>query len=204
MRKWYSFKSSFLKIDFNIFNFNFYLTFTTPGDHVFSGTQWTESSCGVSIVRSGEAMEHGLRDCCRSIRIGKILIQTDDETGKAQVYYSKFPPQINNRIILLMYPILNYGSTVSEAVEVLKNHGVDTSPQCEKGWKPWPYWKTHHATVPNWPSFGKKAGFMMVFISFTERFSIFLVRSRFRPFFSHSAVEWFYSLCSRVRTGLIC
>lgn len=99
----------------------------TPSDHVFSGTQWTESSCGVSIVRSGEAMEHGLRDCCRSIRIGKILIQTDDETGKAQVYYSKFPPQINNRIILLMYPILNYGSTVSEAVEVLKNHGVEPS-----------------------------------------------------------------------------
>ena len=72
-------------------------------------------------------MEHGLRDCCRSIRIGKILIQTDDETGKAQVYYSKFPPQINERIILLMYPILNYGSTVTEAIEVLKNHGVDPS-----------------------------------------------------------------------------
>ena len=100
---------------------------TTPGNHIFNGTQWTQSSCGVSIVRSGEAMEHGLRDCCRSIRIGKILIQTDDETGKAQVYYSKFPPQINNRIILLMYPILNYGSTISEAVEVLKNHGVECS-----------------------------------------------------------------------------
>ena len=28
----------------------------------------------------GEAMEKGLRDCCRSIRIGKILIKIKDES----------------------------------------------------------------------------------------------------------------------------
>ena len=74
---------------------------TTPGGYEYTGSKWSKSSCGVSIIRSGEAMENGLRDCCRSIRIGKILIQTDEETGKAQVYYSKFPPLINKRIILL-------------------------------------------------------------------------------------------------------
>lgn len=42
-------------------------------------------------MRSGEAMEQGLRDCCRSIRIGKILIQSDEETQRAKVYYAKFP-----------------------------------------------------------------------------------------------------------------
>lgn len=52
-------------------------------------------------------MEQGLRDCCRSIRIGKILIQTDEETMKAKVYYAKFPPDIYRRKILLMYPILS-------------------------------------------------------------------------------------------------
>jgi len=96
----------------------------TPGGHTYEGSEWTRSSCGVSIIRSGEAMEHGLRDCCRSMRIGKILIQTDEETGKVCTYYSKFPPGIRERIILLMYPILNYGSTVSEAVTVLMNHGI--------------------------------------------------------------------------------
>ena len=30
--------------------------------------------CGVSIIRSGEAMENALRDCCKGIKIGKILI----------------------------------------------------------------------------------------------------------------------------------
>ena len=33
----------------------------------------------------GEAMEKGLRDCCRSIRIGKILIQSEEYTSKPLV-----------------------------------------------------------------------------------------------------------------------
>uniref|UniRef100_A0A2D4H1I4 Phosphoribosyltransferase domain-containing protein n=1 Tax=Micrurus lemniscatus lemniscatus TaxID=129467 RepID=A0A2D4H1I4_MICLE len=52
-------------------------------------------------------MEQGLRDCCRSIRIGKILIQSDEETQRAKVYYAKFPPDIYRRKVLLMYPILS-------------------------------------------------------------------------------------------------
>ena len=60
-----------------------------------------------ACLLSGEAMEQGLRDCCRSIRIGKILIQSDEETQKAKVYYAKFPPDIYRRKVLLMYPILS-------------------------------------------------------------------------------------------------
>jgi uracil phosphoribosyltransferase len=30
--------------------------------------------CGVSIIRSGEAMENALRACCQGIKIGKILV----------------------------------------------------------------------------------------------------------------------------------
>ena len=56
---------------------------------------------------SGEAMEQGLRDCCRSIRIGKILIQSDEETHEAKVFYAKFPPDIHLRKVLLMYPIMS-------------------------------------------------------------------------------------------------
>lgn len=67
----------------------------------------------------GEAMEQGLRDCCRSIRIGKILIQSDEETQKAKVFYAKFPPDINRRKVLLMYPILSeYLSQGSAEVSV--------------------------------------------------------------------------------------
>ncbi|XP_078403687.1 uracil phosphoribosyltransferase homolog isoform X2 [Cetorhinus maximus] len=99
-------------------------TVTTPTGHKYDGVKFEKGNCGVSIMRSGEAMEQGLRDCCRSIRIGKILIQSDEETQKAKVYYAKFPPDIYRRKVLLMYPILSTGNTVIEAVKVLIEHGV--------------------------------------------------------------------------------
>uniref|UniRef100_A0A672U1N3 Phosphoribosyltransferase domain-containing protein n=1 Tax=Strigops habroptila TaxID=2489341 RepID=A0A672U1N3_STRHB len=89
--------------------------------------RFEKGNCGVSIMRSGEAMEQGLRDCCRSIRIGKILIQSDEETQRAKVYYAKFPPDIYRRKVLLMCPILSTGNTVIEAVKVLVEHGVQPS-----------------------------------------------------------------------------
>lgn len=99
-------------------------TVTTPTGHMYEGVKFERGNCGVSIMRSGEAMEQGLRDCCRSIRIGKILIQSDEDTQEAKVYYAKFPPDINRRKVLLMYPILSTGNTVIEAVQVLIEHGL--------------------------------------------------------------------------------
>ncbi|KAM8965428.1 uracil phosphoribosyltransferase homolog [Sarcophilus harrisii] len=102
-------------------------TVTTPTGYKYEGVKFEKGNCGVSIMRSGEAMEQGLRDCCRSIRIGKILIQSDEETQRAKVYYAKFPPDIYRRKVLLMYPILSTGNTVIEAVKVLIEHGVQSS-----------------------------------------------------------------------------
>ena len=51
-------------------------------------------------------MEQGLRDCCRSIRIGKILVESDLDTHEAKVVYARFPDDIAERKVLLMYPIM--------------------------------------------------------------------------------------------------
>lgn len=95
----------------------------TPTGNMFQGIRYLKGNCGVSIVRSGESMEQGLRDCCRSIRIGKILIESD-ENNQARVLYAKFPPDIAVRKILLLYPIMSTGLAVIESVKVLLNHGV--------------------------------------------------------------------------------
>lgn len=96
----------------------------TPTGHKYEGLKYRSGNCGVSIIRSGEAMEQGLRDCCRSIRIGKILVESDVETHEARVVYARFPDDIANRQVLLMYPIMVTGNTVIQAVSVLKEHGV--------------------------------------------------------------------------------
>lgn len=91
---------------------------------IYDGLKYRSGNCGVSIVRSGEAMEKGLRDCCRSIRIGKILVESDAETHQARVVYARFPEDVSRRQVLLMYPICATGNTVVQAVNVLKEHGV--------------------------------------------------------------------------------
>ncbi|XP_052860494.1 uracil phosphoribosyltransferase homolog [Anopheles cruzii] len=96
----------------------------TPTGAIYDGLRYRSGNCGVSIIRSGEAMEQGLRDCCRSIRIGKILVESDAETHVAKVVYARFPDDIAHRQVLLMYPIMATGNTVIQAVNVLKDHGV--------------------------------------------------------------------------------
>ncbi|VDM56242.1 unnamed protein product [Angiostrongylus costaricensis] len=50
------------------------VTITTPTHCQYKGIRFMRGNCGVSLCRSGEAMEFALRQCCRSIRICKMLI----------------------------------------------------------------------------------------------------------------------------------
>lgn len=47
----------------------------------------TNNICGVSILRAGETMEQAVCDVCKDIRIGKILIQTNLQTGEPEVCF---------------------------------------------------------------------------------------------------------------------
>jgi uracil phosphoribosyltransferase len=97
---------------------------TTPTGRVYSGVKFQGQICGVSIMRAGEAMEQGLRDCCRSVRIGKILIQRDEETSMPKLFYDKLPEDIAERFVLLLDPMFATGGSASMAVDVLISRGV--------------------------------------------------------------------------------
>lgn len=99
-------------------------TITTPVGRDYDGVKFQGKICGVSIMRAGEAMEQGLRDCCRSVRIGKILIQRDEETSMPKLFYDKLPEDIANRWVLLLDPMFATGGSATMAVEVLKSRGV--------------------------------------------------------------------------------
>ncbi|CRK19035.1 hypothetical protein BN1723_017739 [Verticillium longisporum] len=97
---------------------------TTPIGRTYSGLLFQGKICGVSIMRAGEAMEQGLRDCCRSVRIGKILIQRDEETAQPRLFYDKLPEDIAQRWVMLLDPMFATGGSAIMAVEVLKSRGV--------------------------------------------------------------------------------
>ena len=95
----------------------------TPTGATFTGVKEDKEHgiCGVSILRAGEAFEQALRDTCRAVRIGKILIQRDPQTHKPdpQYNYSKMPPDVSQRWILLCDPMLATGGSAACAVELL-------------------------------------------------------------------------------------
>jgi uracil phosphoribosyltransferase len=82
---------------------------TTPVGRTYNGVKFEGKICGVSIMRAGESMEQALRECCRSVRIGKILIQRDEETSKPRLFYDKLPEDIADRWVLLLDPMLATG-----------------------------------------------------------------------------------------------
>lgn len=96
----------------------------TPLNVPYDGCAFKGKICGVSIIRAGESMEQGLRDCCRSVRLGKILIQRDEETATPKLFYVKLPEDIKERYVLLLDPLLATGGSAGMAVDVLVEKGV--------------------------------------------------------------------------------
>jgi len=96
----------------------------THTGETFDGVGFLGKICGVSIVRAGESMEQGLRDCCRSVRIGKILIQRDEETALPKLFYEKLPEDIADRYMFLLDPMLATGGSAIMATDVLIKRGV--------------------------------------------------------------------------------
>lgn len=100
------------------------ITIETPTNQLYEGVKFQGRICGVSIMRAGESMEQGLRECCRSVRIGKILIQRDEETCQPKLFYEKLPQDISERFVFLLDPMLATGGSAMMAVKVLKERGV--------------------------------------------------------------------------------
>eukprot|EP00048_Salpingoeca_helianthica_P004311 m.75651 g.75651 ORF g.75651 m.75651 type:complete len:216 (+) comp13140_c0_seq2:998-1645(+) len=97
---------------------------TTATDYPFKGAIFNSAVCGVTVMRAGDAMERGLRECCKAIHIGHILIQHEAGTSEPIVYYAKLPSDVSTRLVLLLSPVIVTGGTLCKAVGVLMDHGV--------------------------------------------------------------------------------
>eukprot|EP00920_Eleutheroschizon_duboscqi_P024738 GHVT01061336.1.p1 GENE.GHVT01061336.1~~GHVT01061336.1.p1 ORF type:complete len:214 (-),score=44.86 GHVT01061336.1:321-914(-) len=96
----------------------------TPQEMPYNGVAFMRKMCGVSIVRAGESMENGLRAVCRGCRIGKILIQRNEKTTTPALLFSKLPPDISKRFVLLLDPMVATAGSVLMAIDVLLKNGV--------------------------------------------------------------------------------
>ncbi|ETN62819.1 uridine cytidine kinase i [Anopheles darlingi] len=97
----------------------------TPQNVPYKGKRLAcQKICGVSILRAGETMEQAVSDVCKHIRIGKILIQTNQVTGEPELYYLRLPKDIKDYRVVLMDATVATGAAAIMAIRVLLDHDV--------------------------------------------------------------------------------
>lgn len=78
----------------------------------------------VPILRAGMGLLDGLLDLAPSARVGHIGLYRDPETLTAIEYYCKVPDDINERLTVVVDPMLATGNSISAAVSRLKEQGA--------------------------------------------------------------------------------
>lgn len=77
----------------------------------------------VPILRAGLGMVDGLESLLPVAKIGHIGLYRDPETHKPVEYYCKLPLDIEERLVILVDPMLATGGSAVDALSMLKKRG---------------------------------------------------------------------------------
>lgn len=77
----------------------------------------------VPILRAGLGMVDGLLELVPVAKVGHIGLYRDPETHNPVEYYCKLPCDIEDRIVILVDPMLATGGSACDALAMLKKHG---------------------------------------------------------------------------------
>ena len=78
----------------------------------------------VDIVRSGGILQEAVRRACPGAGTAKILVQRDEATALPSLLYSKLPPGVASKNVVLCDPMLATGGSAMMALGVLRQAGV--------------------------------------------------------------------------------
>ncbi|MBR1852369.1 MAG: uracil phosphoribosyltransferase [Lachnospiraceae bacterium] len=77
----------------------------------------------VPILRAGLGMVNGIHALVPSAKVGHIGLYRDPDTHLPHEYYCKLPDPIDQRLIVVLDPMLATGGSAVEAVNFIKQHG---------------------------------------------------------------------------------
>ena len=80
----------------------------------------------VPILRAGLGMVNGVHVLFPLARVGHIGMYRDEETLEPQSYYCKLPSGIEDKLVLLVDPMLATGGSACDAIQLLKDRGCKT------------------------------------------------------------------------------
>ena len=77
----------------------------------------------VPILRAGLGMVNGLLSLVPAAKVGHIGMYRDEETLQPHEYYCKLPPDIDERLIVVVDPMLATGGSAIDAITQIKSYG---------------------------------------------------------------------------------
>ena len=78
----------------------------------------------VPILRAGLGMVEGVQTLIPTAKIGHIGLYRDPETLNPVEYYCKMPPDIAERDVFVVDPMLATGGSASDAIKLIKERGA--------------------------------------------------------------------------------
>ena len=95
----------------------------TPIEKMVAKTVSGKKLAIVPILRAGLGMVEGLRKLVPVAKVGHIGLYRDPDTHKPVEYYCKLPHDIEERIVILVDPMLATGGSAVDALTLLKQRG---------------------------------------------------------------------------------
>jgi uracil phosphoribosyltransferase len=78
----------------------------------------------ISILRAGNGLMEGILDLIPAARVGFVGLYRDEETLQPVQYYFKVPEALEDRLVIVVDPMLATGNSSAAAVDLLKTAGA--------------------------------------------------------------------------------
>ncbi len=79
----------------------------------------------VPILRAGLGMVDGILSLFPAAKVGHIGLYRDEETLEPHEYYCKLPKHIENKVVMVVDPMLATGGSACDAIKLLKKRGCN-------------------------------------------------------------------------------
>ena len=77
----------------------------------------------VPILRAGLGMVNGILSLFPAAKVGHIGLYRNEETLEPQEYYCKLPVGIEEKVVMVIDPMLATGGSASDAIKMIKKRG---------------------------------------------------------------------------------
>lgn len=96
----------------------------TPLETMQAKELFGKKTCIISILRAGNGLLDGVLKLLPAAKVGYVGMERDEETHRPRAYYCKLPKAMDERITLVVDPMLATGFSAIESIHKVKELGA--------------------------------------------------------------------------------